>query len=288
MMLAGWRPACAGWRCRRACPHRHHQRADQVEGRHRHDQREDDEHHAFSSCTAANQVRFWRVQSRISRLPLRLAASWRPRARLVQVAQLQAHAGGAFQAEDALGVLDVEHGQRRVVFVVAAAEGAQHRHLLQARHHARRRDLAAGRDQRHRVARHHAQLARQVVAQQDAEAAGREPGQQRVLDLRRHLGHLRLQRRVDAAHHHALHGLAARQQACAPTKGAAPTTCGFLRTSARVSAGSGSAPPSGRTPRRRDDAEHAVAHVLLKAVHHRQHDDQRRHAQRDAQHGRPR
>ena len=35
----------------------------------------------------------------------------------------------------------------------------------------------------------------------------------------------------------------------------------------------------------RDHAEHAVAHFFLKAVHHRQDNDQGGHAQRYAQHG---
>ena len=35
----------------------------------------------------------------------------------------------------------------------------------------------------------------------------------------------------------------------------------------------------------RDHAEHAVAHLFLKAVHHTQHDDERRHPERNAQHG---
>ena len=43
-----------------------------------------------------------------------------------------------------------------------------------------------------------------------------------------------------------------------------------------------------RAPRQhldvRDHRQHAVAHLLLEAVHHRQHDDQRRHAERDAEH----
>ena len=35
----------------------------------------------------------------------------------------------------------------------------------------------------------------------------------------------------------------------------------------------------------RNDAQHAVTHLFLKAVHHTQHDDERRHPQRNAQHG---
>jgi hypothetical protein len=69
-------------------------------------------------------------------------------ARLVQVAQLEPHAGRAFKAVDARRVVHVHQGQRRVVFEMPRVEGAHHRHLLEPRHHAGRRDLAAGRDQR--------------------------------------------------------------------------------------------------------------------------------------------
>ena len=68
--------------------------------------------------------------------------------------------------------------------------------------------------------------------------------------------------------------------------GAAPITCGLLRAPARRSRASRAA----RCRRRRSTStceitrQHAVAHFLLEAVHHRQHDDQRRHAERDAGH----
>ena len=108
----------------------------------------------FSICTAANQVLFARVQSRIRKL-----ARQRGRqlvghlARLVQVLELEAHAGRAVEAEHALPrprrwIMR----QRRVVLVVARIEGADHGELLEARHHAGRRHLAARRHQRDLVA----------------------------------------------------------------------------------------------------------------------------------------
>ena len=136
----------------------------------------------FSSCTAANQVRFWRVQSRISKSPRQgaspaAAATSRAWCRSLQ---LQPHAGRALEPEDARGVVHVQQRQRRVVFEVAGVEGADHRHLLEARHHAGRRDLAAGRDQRDRVAFAHAQAARQLAAQHDAELARHQPAPARA------------------------------------------------------------------------------------------------------------
>jgi hypothetical protein len=63
--------------------------------------------------------------------------------------------------------------------------------------------------------------------------------------------------------------------ACEATNGAAPITSGLRR------GGSASLAPGGeRIAARiahldvRDDREHAVAHLLLEAVHHREHDDE--------------
>jgi hypothetical protein len=43
-----------------------------------------------------------------------------------------------------LGVADVDHRERAVVFVMARFEHADHRELLEARHHPGRRDRACG------------------------------------------------------------------------------------------------------------------------------------------------
>ncbi len=73
--------------------------------------------------------------------------------------------------------------------------------------------------------------------------------------------------------------------ACAATKGAAPSTWGL-----RARLGGGGLPVGQRRAARlehldmRDHRQHAVAHLLLEAVHHAEHDDQRGHAQRDAEH----
>ena len=76
---------------------RHHQGTDQVERGHRHDEGEDDEHHAFFHLyggkpaavlprPVAHQVATAQCVTEVLR----------HQTRLVQVAQLQAHAGGAF------------------------------------------------------------------------------------------------------------------------------------------------------------------------------------------------
>ena len=107
----------------------------------------------FSTCTASNQLRLVRVQSRTTTSGPRLCCSARPTlARLVHVGQLQLHAGRPLDAQQLGRVVDVHQRQRAVVFVVAGVEGAGDGELLQPRHDARRRHLAAGRDQRHLVA----------------------------------------------------------------------------------------------------------------------------------------
>jgi hypothetical protein len=103
----------------------------------------------FSICTASYQLRLVRVQSRTSMLGPRLACNvLAHEARIVHIGQTQLHTGRAFHAEQARCVVQVDQGQGAVVFVVAHVEHAHQRELLQARHHASRRGLAAGRDRR--------------------------------------------------------------------------------------------------------------------------------------------
>ena len=100
--------------------HGHHQRAHQVERRHRHDEGEDDEHHAFLKLygskpgsvlarpVAHKQVARQRGQQLLSHL-----------ARLVQVLDFQAHASGAFQPENLGCIVLVQQRQATVVLKVA-------------------------------------------------------------------------------------------------------------------------------------------------------------------------
>ena len=183
-------------------------------------------------------------------------------------------------------VLHVQQRQAAVVLEVAGIEGADHRHLLEARHDAGRRDLPAGRDQRDGVAGAHAQAARQLRRRarcrtSPAPAAPACPAPwsaARSVTCGSRAGSMprTMAPRMSSPR-------ASRD--CAATKGAAPTTSGFARASRSVRCTSGSTPPPGPVDLDvRDDAQHAVAHFLLEAVHHRQHDDQRSHAQRDAEH----
>ena len=100
------------------------------------------------------------------------------------------------------------------------------------------------------------------------------------------VGHFGLVVGIDTAHQRALHVLAARQQGLRGHEGRgahhlrllAGLGQGARHVGQRRAAG-------GKNLDVRDHAEHAVAHFFLKTVHHREHDDQRRHTQGNAQHG---
>jgi hypothetical protein len=240
----------------------------------------------FSTCTAANQVLFWRVQSRMRNEPGQAHGQLVGHvARLVQVFQLQADAGRAFEAKHLGRVLLVDHGQRRVVFVVARIEGADHGELLEPRHHAGRRDLAARRHQRDLVARLHEHRARQLDAEHDAELARHQLVEGALGGNAVGVGHFGFELGVDAAHDRALHVFAARNQRLRVDEGCRADHLGVLarRGHDRVEL-------LQRLAVAREDldvrhhAEHAVAHLFLEAVHHTEHNDQRRHAQGDAKH----
>ena len=193
--------------------HRHNQRADQVERGHRHDEGQNDEHHAFFNlhrgkpgAVLAGPVTNQQIAGE------RAAERIRNRARLVQVAQFQAHTGRAFQAENAGGVLPVGERHRRIVFKVAGIKGTQHRHLLEARHHTGRCNLPTGSDQGDFVARPHTQRTGQLRAQHHTKFAGYQFGQHSGLRACHQVGYLALQSRVNAPHQNAFHVFTPRQQ----------------------------------------------------------------------------
>jgi len=204
---------------------------------------------------------------------------------LVQVFELQAHARGAFQPEDALRVLMVQHDQGRVVFVVARIKRARHRHLLEAGHHARGRDLPGRGNQRDGIAHTRPQRTGQLAPQHHAELARHQ--------LLEHLGvgggqvgHRAFFVGVNAAHQCALHVFATGQQGLGRHKGRCAHHVGVSLRFGQRAGRVGHGRPVGREDLDvRHHTEHAVAHLFLKAVHHAQHDDERRHPQGNAQHG---
>ena len=270
---------------------RHHQRRDEVERGHRDDQRQDDEHHALLDLHRGEPVAVRCASSRApaTSRPQALRRARRPTSRRLRTGRRACSRTpvGAVERKSLRGVVEVDQREAAVVFVVADLEDADHGELLEPRHHAGRRDLALRRDQRHLVADAHAERARQLGAEHDAELAGHEArrARRRCMCAARSatfassLG-------IDAAHDAPRMSSPRASSACAATNGAAPTTCGLLRAPRpRSRCQSASAPPSAsQISMCETTREHAVAHLLLEAVHHRQHDDQRRDAERDAEH----
>ena len=167
----------------------------------------------FSTCTAANQLRFCRVQSRTSRLGGRVLASCAATsgARCMSVSLSRTPVGPSIR-NSRCGVADVYQRQRAVVFVVARVERPRQRELLEPRHDARRRDLALRRDQRDLLAEAHAERPRELAAQHDAELAVLQGGQRLPPYQRSDVRHRRLCAGFDTANQNAAHRIAARQQ----------------------------------------------------------------------------
>ena len=243
----------------------------------------------FSICTASNQLRLVRVQSRTLDLgpQARRELAARRGARACRSFSFSCTPLGPSRRNSRCASSRWIQRQRAVVLVVAGLEGADHGELLEPRHHAGRRDLAARRDQRHRVAGAHAERARQLRRRARCrQSPGCSVAQRGVAQLRGQVGDCALPRpaRCRAPARRASSSPRA-SSACA---GDERRRADHLRVRARLRRGG--LPVGQRAAVRiehldvRDHAQHAVAHFLLEAVHHRQHDDQRGHAERDAEH----
>jgi hypothetical protein len=206
-------------------------------------------------------------------------------ARLVQVAQLDANAAGALQPEQTQRIVLMNQRQGGVVLKMSRIEKADHRHLLEPRHHTRWRHLPTGHDEGHRIAGAHAHGAAKLGAEHDAKLPGLELLQQGLL-LGRHIADLALERRIDPPDHGPLHVLAAADQGLRSHKGRSPDHLGVTAQLGQRGGQVGDrAAPGAIDLDVRNHAQHAIAHLLLKTVHHAQHDDERGHAQGNAQHG---
>ena len=203
----------------------------------------------------------------------------------MQIAQLQAHAAGSFQAKQGLRIGQVQQGHVGVVFIVAGVKHAHHLHLFQARQHPCRGDLTARRDHRHLLAHPHPQAARQLAAQNHPKAARLQLLAHGGAELQAQIGDCAVQSGVDAPHHRTFHVLATGDQGLGRHKRRASQHIGVLQglrqRGRRIGQG---AAIGGIHLDVRHHPQHAVAHLFLKAVHHAQYDDERGHPQRDAQH----
>jgi len=162
--------------------HRHHQRGDEVERGHRDDEREDDEHHALFHLhgvePGAMRARPVAHPVRAAQRGLQLGGHAAGELRFVQP---QLHAGGAAAAQQPGRVVQRHQRERAVVLVVARGEGARERELLEPRHDAGGREVAAGHHHRDLVAHGQIERARQFGAQEDAPAPGLQRRDERGL-----------------------------------------------------------------------------------------------------------
>ncbi len=242
----------------------------------------------FCDCTAANQTVFTCDQSRSTSSALQAAPQLgRHLRRLVHVAQAQAQAGRALDARGSDGVVEVGEGQRRIEFVMAGFEDADHGEGLGAR---RDRGAIAGaacaaQQHGHALADRHLQRLGQRAAEHDVHRAGGEFVEAALAHLARHFRDLRFLGRQDPAQQGRFHDAVAQQHALHVGEGRGGRHLRIARGLARDGA------PVGHEAARVVDfdvgqhRQHAVGDFFLKTVHHRQHDDQGRDAERDAGHG---
>jgi hypothetical protein len=178
----------------------------------------------------------------------------------------------------------VDEGKAGIVFVHADLEDAHDFELLQPRHDARGRDLALRCDQDDALAHARPDRGGQLAAQHDAETPRLQGIEASGFHVAADFRHLVLGRRQDAAHDGALHALLVRNQALRHDVGRGGLHVRVLRRHRRHLL------PVAQRAAQADDlhvggnAEDARAQLLLEAVHDRQHHDQRRHPERDAQH----
>ena len=237
----------------------------------------------FWICTDSNHWRFVRVQSRTN-IPGRVRQPGRASSPATsRSARRSCNAAGPLAPKSACA--SAQHqGQRAVVLEVAGLEGAGHRQ----RHHARR---AAG---ARRIGQHQrdtlAAFAPSWRASSAPSSTSPRPGLQPPAACRAVAARDRTPRPRAPGRCRAPAPAAARRRARAaparrrraprrpPAGGAARLRRGGAPVGQRAALGVVDLHVG-------DHREHAVAHLLAEAVHHRQHDDQRRHAQRDAEHG---
>ena len=131
----------------------------------------------------------------------------------------------------------------------------------------------------------HAERARELGAEHDAELAGLQVGERAGAHVRADVGDRVLARRDRCR------ASARRDWRRPPRASPGPATYGAAADDARIRRARCARPPASPASVRnaadldvRRDRQDAVAQLLLEAVHHRQHDDQRRDAERDAGH----
>jgi hypothetical protein len=222
---------------------------------------------------------------RFSMSTARKKLAWVRVVRGEEVVELEAHAGhvGA-ELIERLRVLQVDQSKPGVGIGDAGLERADQRELLEARDHAGGRDQALRRDQRDLVARQHAERAREIDAEHHAELARLQRIERSRAHVAAEIGDLRFFLGQDAAHDRAAHRLPGREHRLRLHEWGSGEHVRAAGGELRYRRPIGQAIVERDDLHVRGDAEDARAYLLLEAVHHREHDDQRPHADEDADH----
>ena len=165
-----------------------------------------------------------------------------------------------------------------------ARKVTRYRELLHAGDQSRRRHIPFGHKQRHFVADMHAQLPRQRLAENDLKGLGFQVRKLCTGNALRKFAHPWFLGRINPFDDCAAHDCAGTKEPLTFHEGSNGDNvtlrlkylfdafhvgeCTFARPDLNV----------------RNHGKHAVAHFLLEAVHHREHDDERGNAKRDGRH----
>ena len=168
---------------------------------------------------------------------------------------------------------------------MAALKERRDGELLHAGNESRRRHVAFGHEKRHLVARTHSKRVGEVAPENHAEASGFEHRQFGAApQLRSEVAHGPFRRGIDPLHDGPSHRAPGTQKPLSGHVGRGRNDARHLKDGVRKGMPVVEGAPRPHHLDVRHDAQHAVAHFLLKAVHDAQNDDERRDAERDRGH----
>ena len=267
--------------------HHHHLSGDDIECRHRHDQGQNDEHDALLDRHRAEKIGV--IERPVANLGIDRHGGHqfaRDRRRGEKIVELEPNAAdGVAHAVKLLRVREVDQSEPVVEFEHADLEHAHDVEALDPGQRARGRHRALRNDDHHRVAGAHAQRPRKLGAKHDAEFAGFKRRKQAAAHMHSDVSDGVFERRIDAADKRSAILLRRRQHRLAEH-----IRClGFHSRVGSRRARDG-LPILHISAQRvnldvRSDRKYPIAQLILKPIHDRKHDDQRRDTKRNASHG---
>ena len=181
-------------------------------------------------------------------------------------------------------VLERQQRKAGIKLLMVNLEHAHHRELSQPRHDTGRCHLPLRRDQHHLLARCRAQRPREIDAQHDAILARFQVLETAALHVPADVGDPVLLLRQDAAHDGPAYRRTVGQQALGADERRGGHHLLVARGPRRHVLPVGKRSTRAAQLNVRSDAEYPGSDLALEAVHDRQHGDQHRHAERDADH----